>query len=663
MKRAKEFLKLMESIKVKGEMEAITPKMRSINNKKMPSWSEHIAQVYGKGKSHNIEVFRNELIKFVGFRGYIDNEGWCHLDLHGPKHEGEAYPPPIVPITKHNKDNLIRLTGKREKELGTQFYLGILPYEVDIMVDMFVLREWGHRNIMVLMSRGQGKTYINSWDNQMGLKWFDQNIMMLSSTNAKLKIGNWTYLWALRNGYLSNPEKYARKSTYQHFELLNGMRMDIYDFMDEDMVGSHNFKLKLDDIVKKRWKHRPTDNQKAIEHWQSNINYITETGIEIYGTRKFEGDILNHMMKTIADLIVIKRSPFTSCIHNPSVNENGVYDVCHECKDKALLAPEIHSYNELMDKKEEDYDAWHSEMMQNPHRKEGGMVDPADIYYTKQPVFSHDIIMGGTGVDCADTLDESNDFVGIVSCVMFKKRIERRWTRRFIFYNTDVARRLARNVEVKERKKPCDWVDPTGARIVRGIIETVELHCREFKRRFPEKRYIIAWERNKSGIAILEQALRLYKNKDRVEIRKGEFVELTWPRYAITDKHEAVRWQADRSTNAKVGITHHTEKETRVYSELQYSIKDGQVRFTEDLRHTVFMEQLLGFPKSKYDDGPDAAGMIKDELNRKWTPIVDTKPRELIKQEKKEEEWHERFKLQQQPWLKDKRKRRRYPGL
>jgi hypothetical protein len=313
-----------------------------------------------------------------------------------------------------------------------------------------------------------------------------------------------------------------------------------------------------------------------------------------------------------------------------------VYDFCHVCKNDNLVAPEIHSYDEYMDKKEEDYDAWYTEQMQDAQRKEGGMISPEDIHWVRRPFWKDGVNKACTAVDCADTLDEANDFVGIVSCLSQTIMENKRASRRFIFYDSDVARRLARNSEVKEKKKPCDWVSDDGKRIVRGIIETVQLHCDWWLLNYPNTRYSVAWERNKSGIAILEQALREYRNYEMVEVSKDKWVPLTWPRYLSSEKADAVKWEKDRTCNVVLGITHRTDKETRIVSGLKYSIIEGQSCFTENLRGTVFMEQLLHYPKGKHDDGPDAAEMAKDDLNRSWSkPAEPRKPIEIVEYERK----------------------------
>jgi len=94
----------------------------------------------------------------------------------------------------------------------------------------------------------------------------------------------------------------------------------------------------------------------------------------------------------------------------------------------------------------------------------------------------------------------------------------------------------------------------------------------------------------------------------------------------------------------------------RIFGELQHSIKQKQTRFFTLLENTTFMTQLLSFPKCKHDDGPDAGGMIKDELNRRWSepheprPFVDPVQKMIEKQSKAT------FQNLAQPWVATREK-------
>ncbi|MFW9971325.1 MAG: hypothetical protein ACFFDF_14120 [Candidatus Odinarchaeota archaeon] len=572
-------------------------------------------------------VYANEVMKFVGFRGNVDKNGICHLDIKGKEFQGEAWPPPVVPVRSENRANLMRLTGKNREELGSRFYLGILQYEVEYMTLIFILRLMGYENIALLIARGMGKTYIFAWDDQLGLKHFNRNVMMLSETNARKKVGNWIYVWALRNKYLKDPEKFARKSTYQHFELVNGARMDIYQYSNEELVGEHDYLLKMDDIVKRKWREKPTENQKMIDHFQSNINFIIRSGLELAGTRKFEGDVLEHIITTVEDMIVIKQSPFIECPHG-NLNDDGTYDPCDICKDLCLLAPEIHGYDGLIKKMYEDFEKWYAEMMQNPKTMKGGMVEEEDIIYVKRAHWvelSHIVI----GVDSTEADLDSTDMCGIVSCGMYKGTE----VPEFVFLDADVRKMPFRNLYKKDKH--------TGEKklISRGIIETIDLFCRNYEKEFPNVHILIAIERKGGGLFIIKEARN---NK------------LWWFSKVIGEKKKDKKG-VDLPT--RYGIDHSKEKVARVFSELRYPIKEAQVKFYEGLFGSILVQQICTFPKGKYDDGADAAGMAKDEALKRWTPPTEIyKPRELFQMEKREQKAIEDFKLRSEPYLADQQK-------
>ena len=249
-----------------------------------PKWADMVKCPHCPG------AYANAVMKFVGFRGYLEEhehpkggtESLVVLDIKGEEHPGEVFPEPIVPVSKINRANLMRLTGKTREELGRRYFIGILEYEIKIIALLFLLRGMGYENIMILMPRGVGKTYIEDWENAFGMKYFCENILLLSESDAMLKVSNWIYMWGFNNGYLRNSSKNARQSTYQHFTLNNGAQMDIYRFMEKRTVGMHDVKIVGDDIVNLDWKNRPADLRRAKEHWQSNLNMMIRTGLEIF---------------------------------------------------------------------------------------------------------------------------------------------------------------------------------------------------------------------------------------------------------------------------------------------------------------------------------------------------------------------------------------------
>lgn len=592
-------------------------------------------------------AYANEIIKFVGFRGRLEVKQhpkgkmvqFASMNIQGMEYPGEVHPKPIVPVTKQNRDNLMSLTGLTREQLGRQYFIGILEYEVEILTLLFTLRGMGYTNFMVLMARGVGKTYMEDWENAFGMKYFKENILLLSESDAMLKVGNWIYMWAFSNKYLVGSTKHAKQSTYQHFTLKNDAQLDIYRYMDKRTVGMHDIKIVGDDVVNLDWRNRPADNQRAIDHFASNLNNMIRTGLIIWGTRKYEGDLLQYFMDTIEDLVIIKQSPFIRCqCEESNINPQGTYNPCPICRDLCLLAPEIHSYIEYMQKMEENYESWYAEQMQDPHPRAGGMVEEDDIYYENTPS-RKDVKMCGIGVDVAKVWEDTmlSDMTAVIGCIMWGEvddnKIEHR---RFTFNKEDVRRMPYRTT--KDRK----------GKLIRGIIETIDKQWNWYKKYYPDKPCIIAIERDGPGITLIEEIMRLRPK---------------WVRSILADKGQAVKWNKEGRANVALGINHAgMEKVARIFGGLRHSIKEDEVTgrhqtsFTFNMEDTILMTQLLSFPKGKHDDGPDAAEMVKSELNRRWS--AKKKHRNILtermikKQEKMKKEWE----ATQYPWLAQKKR-------
>jgi hypothetical protein len=507
-------------------------------------------------------AYVNEVMKFVGFRGHIDKDGICHLDIKGEEHPGEAWPPPVVPVRDVNRDNLMRLTGFTREQLGSRFYLGILRYEVELMGLIFLLRGMGYENIALLMARGMGKTYIFVWDDQMGLKHFNRNIMMLSETNARKKVGNWVYVWALRNKYLKDPEKFARKSTYQHFELLNEARMDIYKYSDEDLVGEHDYILKLDDCVKRKWRERPTENQKMIDHFQSNINFIIRSGLELAGTCKFEGDLIAHIIGNIEDMIVIKQSPFIECEHG-NLNDDGTYDSCEICQDLCLLAPEIHSHKDLMKKKNEDLEAWWAEMMQNPHPMEGGVWESVGTQFALETPYVRHYDLFFIYIDRATTMNKTSDLTG---CIMGVREMK-------------TNRRIITN----------DYTDHTS---FADLILLINERVTEIHDKYEHMGIVLIIEKQGGG---------------------DDFYTMIMTQNYFEAGDKLVR--NNIREYAGIVMIHSTGSKTnRIKDRLYAPITNRRIIFLDSLLKSLLVESILRYPRCKYFDAIDALAIGDFEI-------------------------------------------------
>lgn len=600
---------------------------------------------------------RDLFIKFVGFVGYFDKEGYAILDPTGEIHRGEANPEPIDDITGD--------------------YMGIAPYQADAILDYR-----NNINLLTIWPRGHGKSWVREWIIETCMKYEADRFLYFSLTDAAYRASNEVYIWAQNNNAIVDSETVkaakkisGRRSSYQKFTLINGAQFEVHGIMTSSTLGYHGWTLIFDDIIDEK------DNfiQKRLR-LKLNSQYfkIRRKKLCIDNTRKFPGDIFDFIMDqfenkqkvfvskkgTISNkytLFISHLTPYIELGYKGGIGgyrgflkqfEKGevVYD------SNKIIAPWFDASDfEIM--KLEDISTFNSEMMGNPQELEGRMINPGDILYTKRPHISEMIQMGGTGVDSANTEDENNDFCAIVSVVMHEQEIDKDTQKRFTIYKSNVERMLARNHIVDDINIPYDWVNDDNKRVKRGLIETIQEHHNYFKKQYFDRTYIVAMERNNAGIAYIEQALRMYRNQEKVEIKKGVFVILTWPKYLVEDPNQAVKLKNKRKSNIRLGITHMQEKITRIYSELKYSIENHETRFTYDQEDTIGLAQLRSYPRGKHDDFPDATGMIKDELNKRWNrPQKVRKPRVIVDDEKTVKRAAQAHELAGAPWLEAQRR-------
>lgn len=603
---------------------------------------------------------RDLFIKFVGYIGHEDKEDYAILDQKGTIHEGEALPEPIDEITDK--------------------YYGITDYQAD---SIFTYRD--SENLLNIWSRGFGKTWKTSWLIEFTMKYEADKFLYFSLTDVAYMVGDWVYLWADRNqaivvsqtvkihGRLS-----GRKATYQKFGLINGARFEIHGIRTTSTLGFHGWIIIFDDIIDIEHK-RLTHLQKVLERkWNSQYSKIRRKKLVIDNTRKFAGDFFDFIISQFEKkgkrystregkqlkkylLTVDHKTPYRELYYKGDIPGYRVFTKRVEKKEivfdpSKLLAP-WYTEEDFEAMKLEDIESFYAEIIGIPMEIEGGMINPGDILYAKRPHFSEGVQMGGTGVDSASTESETNDYCAIVSCVSHGEdnKETKELDKRFTVYKSDVERILARNFTPLSKNSPYDWISEERKRIKRGLIEMVQVHCEYFKLQYPGKQYIVAMERNNAGIAFMEQALRMYRNKEKVEIQKNIWVVLDWPKFLCPDPHQAVRNKRFGKQNIRLGITHIQEKVTRIYAGLKYSIERHETRFTFNLEDTLLMSQLKSYPGGKFDDGPDATEMIKDELNKRWhRRLPSKKPREVLIEERKGLKAVEAHRLAGMPWLKGK---------
>ena len=511
--------------------------------------------------------------KFVGY-----------LDENGDEIPGIAFPPPI-------------------DEKGV--YLGILKHELE----GFKLC-WNHIDpgVMFKWARGYGKTFLATWFIEFTMYYFGYPWMYLSSTEILSDVAFWIFQWATRQHLIIASQKGGKKNTYTSFTLSTGGRMRIYDYLGEELVGQHGWYIAMDDIIKKKWEDRPSDNLKAARQWFHSIQYIRRMGLLIFGTRKFQGDLL----EVLENVLVPKGLHINILV--PYIMEGDFPDwtpMMNPITGRELLSvPELYTWEELESKKI-DYDdpdidpllAWQAEMMQNPMPKTGGLAEPEDIVYVPgHPSFKLTRCCG-IGVDLSWSENQTSDNSAVESCVMYADKIMEEGKRplvipKFCFVKSSIGRFPVRN-----RMK-------SGKLDKYGVLETIQAHWNYLRRYYPGIPIIVAIERNGGGIVVIEQARRA----------RAQF---PFANNIIQDSSPAYKKRRAKDPNitVRLGITHSKEKVARIFGELSYPIRSGQVVFHERLRDTDLIDQITTFPRGRYKDGPDAAGMIKDELNKKWSSM------------------------------------------
>lgn len=613
---------------------------------------------------------RDLFIKFVGFVGYysseissIDGLGYAILNPKGDTHRGDANPEPVDDITDD--------------------YMGITPFQADAIIDYR-----NNVNILNIWPRAHGKSWKTEWITELCMKYEADKFLYFSLTDAAYRASNEIYIWAQNNNAVVDSETVkvvkkvsGKRSSYQKFTLINGAQFEVHGIRTSSTLGYHGWILIFDDIIDE------TDNylQKRLQR-KLNSQYfkIRRKKLVIDNTRKFPGDIFDFILDQFENkqkayiakkgsisskytLFVSHLTPYADLQYKGGIGgyrgflkqfekQQITYDI-----DKIIAPWHVPPDFEIM--RLENLSSFNSEMMGNPQELEGRMVNSGDIFYTNRPHFSQSVQMGGTGVDSANTEDENNDYCAVVSCVMHSHIIDKIVHKRFTIYKSNVERILARNKIVENEGDPYDWRNDKGQKVKRGLIETVQEHCEYYLLQYPNKPYIVAMERNNAGIAYMEQALHMYRNHEKVEIRRGVFVVLTWPRFLVEDPNQAIKLKKRGKTNIRLGVTHVREKVTRIYSEIKYSIETHETRFTFDQEDTLGLAQLRVYPRGKHDDFPDATGMIKDELDRRWNkPVGIRKPRQAIKEEKVVEKAAEAHKLAGMPWMSNKYEQRKMQG-
>lgn len=498
-------------------------------------------------------------------------------------------------------------------------------------------------NILILWPRGHGKTWLLAWYIEWNMKHSIYKAMYLSMTDVINDVADWVFEWAFENSLLAegaNVEKTIRRNTPKSFKLLNGSKFKIFSVMDKKIRGKHDYVIFMDDIIEEGSQTHPSYQRMLERRWNSTISKMRRNKLIIVNTRVYEGDFIEYLMKQFHEKhkIMLKRkpedaskwklhvdvkTPFLEAKEDEPQDDEG-FIIDPETGDRLLLAPELYTLEHFQAMEAADYESFMAEMMQNPTSIKGGMVEPDDIKYCKRPHFTDNVQMVGIGVDLS-WADESptSDMSAVVSMVMHSEGDFRDYKKRFTVVKEDVdILPLYDDVfQQKERK---------------GIFTIIGEHFNFLRKYYPGIPLIIAIERNSGGMIIIKVAQR---------------ERFKWVRHCVSDKTNAIKWSREGKANVPLGITHKKNKIVRVFGELRQSIKSHEMQFDWICEATIYMAQILAFPKGKHDDAPDTTGMIKDELNRRWTAPRNPVPREHPHERKRREQAEKAFKKLEQPWL------------
>lgn len=566
--------------------------------------SGHFKNKKKKKTKEFIILPKKEWQEFKEFVGFVDEEGNIH--------EGEAIPEPI--------------------DVDTGDFIGILRYQLE----GFDIIEYND-NILILWPRGHGKTWLLAWYIEWNMKHSVYKAMYLSITDVINDVADWVYEWAFSHDLLAegeNVDKTIRRSSPKNFRLTNGSKFKIFSIMEKKVRGKHDYTIFMDDIIEEGSLTHPSYQRMLERRWNSTISKMRRNKLVIVNTRVYEGDFIEYLMKQFDtkqkimdkkkpeerskwELYKDIRTPFIEAKPGEPCDEQGF--LLNDEGERVLLAPELYDLEYFEAMEAEDFESFMAEMMQDPTSIQGGMLSPDDIIYRKRPLFDENVKMVGIGVDLS-WADESDtaDMSAVVSMAMHGELVNKKLEKRFTVLKEDVE--LLPLYDTPEQK---------------GIFSVIDEHARFLVKYYPNIPLIIAIERNSGGMVIIKVAQR---------------ERFWWVRRCVSDKAVAIKWEKDGSVNVPLGITHKKNKIVRIFGGLQHSIKTGETQFDWSCEATVYMAQLLSFPKGKHDDGPDATEMIKDELNRRWSHTSERTPRENPALVHVKESAAKKFEQMKEPW-------------
>lgn len=516
------------------------------------------------GTESQLQSAKTHFAEFVGYRGVKDKNGEIILDPKGTIHRGEAFPPPI------NKEG---------------HYLGVLDYELDTFELLFM-----HMEVMLKWAREHGKTFMATWFIEWSMIYcgkvgLDENgdvilddqgkeiivpesWLYFSVTKIKGKVGFWVYRWAKKKNYIIKASKGAKQNTYTNFELNNGAMMQIHDFMSEDPIGEHNWNFALDDIVKKKWQDRPTDTQKAKDQWDI-LNYIGHMRVFVFGTRKYLGDPLEYLEEVLSDLVMDIKTPFVMEGDFPHWRPK------LDANDKEILiAPELHTHEELYKKRDASRRAWMAEEMQDPMALGNIVWDHVNFINTLDIPFVSFYDLFWIYIDRATTQNKASDLTGCPIGLREKKS----------------GRRVV--------------IDDLSDKIsMEHLLFKINELVKEYKTKYPHMSILIVIEKQGGGDDFESAISSRTEFELVVQDDRGKVI--------------SVRKSVNVLRECRIVMVHSVgNKNSRIEDRLDFALKNEEtgIVFLNSLRNSPVVKAILDYPNCEKIDPLDALAIGDFEL-------------------------------------------------
>ncbi len=497
-----------------------------------------------------------------------------YIDEAGTIHKGEAVPEPI--------------------DQDTGEYKGILWYQEEGF-QIIELNE----NILILWPRGHGKTWLLAWYIEWNMKHSAYKCMYLSITDVINDVADWVFLWAWDNNLLAEGdlvEKAIRRNTPKTFNLVNGSKFKIYSVMDKAIRGKHDYVIFMDDVIEEGSETHPSRQRELERRWDSTLSKIRRSKLVIVNTRVYEGDFIQYLVDQFdrKHEIMKTRRPEKAHLWSLTIDVRTPYLDEEQTK---LLAPELYTLEHFEAMKAENIRTFYSEMMQDPRPQIGGMWEESDIHYVNSWIDFRYYDRCAIAVDFAWSEKETSNYTAIITLLRVEASLIGQLGYKYLVIWEIIARMPVRTV-----------LDHNTNEEKEGILESIQRTFELAQAYFPEHMVsiLVPVEMNSGGKIIVDQARR-------------EMDIFTFAEYIVE-------------------VNHRKDKVKRIEAESEQPVKNGTMSFLKGLKDGLLIDQMLVFPKGKFDDGPDAMSMGKNELTKAGISVSEINRMTAILKERREKE-------------------------